>query len=689
FEHALGRAVSDGARSELEVRLKERDGGCRHVRIQLVHEPPAKGARAAVLAACQDVTAARVAEAELNRNERRNRSLNDDTPIMLHATDGDGRIVSVTDYWLKVLGFHRTEVLGRDIVEFMTDDSRRHALEKARPAFLCMGHARNVPYRFVKKNGEVMDALLSETGEWGAEGTLVRSVAVLVDVTEQKRAEERLRNSEATLRAVLEGISDAVFVKDLGGRYRLVNAAGARMLGRPVEDIIGRTDKEVLPETLAREHGEADARALATGKPNSSERELEVRGEGRQFLTTTGLYRDGEDKILGIVGVSRDITERKLMAEQLIQAQKMEAVGQLTGGVAHDFNNILAVVLGDLEILHESLGADPRHGQIAEGAMRAAQRGADLTRRLLAFSRRQTLQPEATDLNVLISDMTEMLRRALGETVQVETVAGAGLVTVTVYRSQMESAILNLALNARDAMPHGGRLRIATANLAIDATTDKRDPDLGPGRHASVIVEDIGVGMTPEVLERCFEPFFTTKEVGKGTGLGLAVVYGIVKQHGGLIHVYSEPGKGTAFRIYLPFRTEAVEAPAPPTAQTLARGSGTILLAEDDDSLRVTATKLLERLGYRVLPVANGRDAVELLMRAGQQIDGAILDVVMPGLAGPAVFEQVRHERPNLRFLFTTGYSPGTSHVAPLKTLPGQVLHKPYGIEALASAVRR
>jgi PAS domain S-box-containing protein len=390
-----------------------------------------------------------------------------------------------------------------------------------------------------------------------------------------------------------------------------------------------------------------------------------------------------------------EIEQRERIAEELRQAQKMEIIGQLTGGVAHDFNNLLTIILGNLETLRRQLerpAPDPaRLQRAADNAVRGAERAAALTQRLLAFSRRQPLEPKALDVNRLVAAMSDLLRRTLGERIAVETVLAGGLWATHADPNQLESAILNLALNGRDAMPEGGRLTIETANAHLDESYAVRQPELAPGQYVVVAVTDSGLGMSREVLGQAFEPFFTTKDAGHGTGLGLSQVYGFVKQSGGHVSIYSEPGLGTTVKIYLP-RLHGAERLAEPPAQDAAAAaderSQTVLVVEDDDDVRTHSAEVLNELGYRVLEAQNAASALEILER---EPDLALLftDVGLPGgMNGRQLAEEACRRRPRLRVLFTTGYAKNAI-VHDGRLDPGvQLITKPFSFAALAAKVR-
>jgi nitrogen-specific signal transduction histidine kinase/CheY-like chemotaxis protein len=388
------------------------------------------------------------------------------------------------------------------------------------------------------------------------------------------------------------------------------------------------------------------------------------------------------------IGISLDVTERRRLEEQFQRAQKMEAVGRLAGGVAHDFNNLLTVILGFCELLLADRDpADPRQADIAE-IQKAGTRAAGLTRQLLAFSRKQIIEPTLLDLNVVVADMRSMLGRLIGEDVKVVLGLGPELVSVKADRGQVEQVVMNLAVNARDAMPKGGTLTIETANVELDEHYAETHLAVKPGAYVALTVTDTGTGMTPEVQSRLFEPFFTTKEVGKGTGLGMATVYGIVTASGGSVGVYSEVGKGTSFKVYFPpaQAAEDVVVAPPPVNRRRAEGQ-TVLLVEDADGVRELTRRLLQRLGYTVLVAANADEALRLFEQH-PSIDLLLTDVVMPGASGPELTKRLVEERRALRVIYMSGYTE-EAIVQHGVLKPGiAFLHKPFTSETLGQKIR-
>ncbi|HEY0011608.1 MAG TPA: PAS domain S-box protein [Allosphingosinicella sp.] len=416
----------------------------------------------------------------------------------------------------------------------------------------------------------------------------------------------------------------------------------------------------------------------------AAQRELEERRRAEQALRD--LNQTLEDR------VAHAIAERERVEEALRQAQKMEAVGQLTGGIAHDFNNLLTVVSGNIDMARRSLGenGDPRALRAIGNAMKGAERAASLTQRLLAFSRRQPLQPKQVDVNRIMSGMSELLDRALGETVSLEVVAAAGVWRVEVDPNQLESAILNLAVNARDAMPEGGKLTVETSNCRIDESYAAGHADVAPGQYVLIAVTDTGTGMTPDVVAKAWDPFFSTKEVGKGTGLGLSQVYGYVKQSGGHVKIYSEPGHGTTVKIYLPRLMADVHADEETRDDVpeAVPGEENILVVEDDDDVRIYTVESLRELGYRVIEAHDGASALRLLERQETPLSLLLTDVVMPGMSGRELADEARALQPDLKVLFTTGYA-RNAIVHGGRLDPGvELLPKPFTFEALAAKVR-
>ncbi|HUD92095.1 hybrid sensor histidine kinase/response regulator [Sphingobium sp.] len=554
-------------------------------------------------------------------------------------------------------------------------------------------HARDRPFYIERDAGRGEDVFfdISYSPVFEADGSIGGVLCIVSETTKRVLAERQMAAERNRLWALAR---DPFLIADVSGVWLAASPAWTDILGWSQEELVGRTSEWMEhPDDVSSTRQEIDD--LAEGRPT-------WRFENR-FRTKAGDYRtfswtavpEGDH----IYCVARDVTEHRAEARArteaeaaLRQAQKMETLGQLTGGVAHDFNNLLQVVTGNLELLQRTLPADqPRLKRAADNAMAGAERAAILTQRLLAFSRRQPLIPQAMDPNRLIAGMSDLFQRTLGETIEVHTTPLDGAWTIEVDHNQMENALLNLAINARDAMPDGGRLDIEIDNLQVDAARMTSEGDIAPGQYVLISVTDSGEGMDADTLTHAVEPFFTTKDVGRGTGLGLSMVYGFIKQSGGHLQVYSEPGQGTCVKLYLP-RHHGLLPVADPTEtlppQTVG-GTETILLCEDDDNVRAYSASVLRDLGYRVLEAGDAAEALAAIDGASEPIDLLFTDVVLPGgMSGADLAREVHTRHPALRILFTTGYARNAIiHHGRLD--PGvELLTKPFTYADLAAKVR-
>jgi PAS domain S-box-containing protein len=513
----------------------------------------------------------------------------------------------------------------------------------------------------------------------------------LQDIAARKRSERALAESHALLERVFEASSDPIFVKDRGGHYLMANSATAHAMAIERQTLIGKKDADFLPPDISARIEDADRRVMESRTESIVDMEFAgpVRGEPRILLVTKYPLRNPSGEVVGLVGMLKDITERKRVEERLRGSQRLEAVGRLTGGVAHDFNNLLQVVIGNLDLLASDPGIAPHARQLAEGGLAAALRGSDLTKRLLSFARLQPLKPTRFDLNEQLERIVPLLRRTLGDSITVQVRPAAGLWPVLADASQIDDAVINLSINARDAMPDGGRLTLETRNARLDEDYAARNADVSPGDYVVLSVTDTGVGMPPEVLARAVEPFYTTKEVGKGSGLGLAQVYGFARQSNGHLKLLSEVGHGTTVSLYLP-RALAGEEPTVEAAAPSRRpvgGGETILFVDDDPFVRETLATALTGLGYRVLEASNGADALRVLEQHAE-VQLLLSDVAMPGgMTGYDLVSRARDLRPGLPMLLSSGYAEHARRQASADpSVP--MIAKPYRITDLAAAVR-
>ena len=542
---------------------------------------------------------------------------------------------------------------------------------------------------------EILDALcLLGAAAWLVLGLVAGLLVLRLRYERSRRAavERELRERESRYRAIFETAVDAIIVSDQHGIIQEFSSAAEAMTGYRAGELIGRNMRVLLPPTKRQEPERHTARYLWTV------RELEVcRKDGSVFpahLSIAEWWAGGHRHFTGIL---RDLStqhreqgERTKLEAQLQQAQKMEAIGNLTGGMAHDFNNMLGVIIGNIDLLRDLKGDDPDIDELTHEALDAAFRGADLTRRLLAFARQQPLRPQHVDINELVSGITRLLRRTIGEDVEISLDLAAELWPVVVDPAQLEASLTNLTTNARDAMPDGGRVMIATGNRTLDADYAAQHAEVAPGGYVMLEVSDTGCGMTPEVMHRIYEPFFTTKSRDKGTGLGLSMVFGFIKQSGGHIGVYSEPGIGTTFRLFLPRMAANVPTVEESVASPLLlHGRGeSVLVVEDNEALRRVVTRQLGELGYRVLAAENAAAGLELLDR--QSVDLLLTDIVMPGgINGRELARRARQRWPGIKIVFTSGFSEArlNGDAGPLATCT-PLLSKPYRKEDLASAAR-
>jgi PAS domain S-box-containing protein len=514
------------------------------------------------------------------------------------------------------------------------------------------------------------------------------------EVLERSRAVEELAQEREFTEFLVNSISDCVATLDRDLVVRLWNRAMAEQTGHPASAVVGRPMFDVNPLLRGTVFEEAMRTALA-GREHVLEDQLVAEGmpsAGRWVYTRYSPLRGGDGEVIGCIVFLRDVTERHRMEEALRQAQKMEALGQLTGGIAHDFNNFLTAVIGNLDLMGLRLrNAAPEIERLRDSALQGALRAATLTRQLLAFSRRQVLSPRAVDVNSLVARMSELLRRTLGEAVVTETALADGLWPAYADPNQLESALLNLALNARDAMPDGGRLSITTANAYLDEAATRNTDGVEPGHFVLVTVTDTGSGMTDDVRERAFDPFFTTKTVGKGSGLGLSQVYGFVKQSGGQVQIESRVGAGTTVKLYLPRRGEAAveqETDGMPLGTTgpVAKPGERVLVVEDEALVRNFAVDALRELGYTVVSAA---DSIEALARLEEpaEFDLLLTDLGLPGLNGRQLAEAALQRWPKLRILYVSGYGQNAI-IASGGELEADLLSKPFESRALAAAVR-
>jgi PAS domain S-box-containing protein len=593
--------------------------------------------------------------------------------IVIHA---DELVLDANEPAGALFGYTVAEMIGKSVLDLAAPETRE--LIRARMAAGAEGAYEAIGLR---RNGTHFPAEIHSRNVV-FQGRAVR-VTVLRDVSERKGAEAALRGRDRQLRAIFDEALDAMAVLDDTGRFSDVNPAACQLFGLAKEQLLHRPIVEF-----------ADLRADFEQTWNVLREQQHPRGEFR-VVRPDGSVRDAEytaaaDLLPGRhLLILRDISERKRLEQQLRQAQKMEALGRLAGGVAHDFNNLLTAITSYAELLREGLSEGDPLRRHAEEVLRAADRAAALTRQLLAYSRQQVLAPQVLNLNTVVAGLERLLRRLIGEDIELATELTPGLRPVKADPGQIEQVLMNLAVNARDAMPEGGKLTIATANVELDEAYAWGHVDVQPGAYARLSVGDTGLGMAEDVRARVFEPFFTTKDVGKGTGLGLSTVYGIIKQSEGHIDVESAPGRGTMFHVYLPQVMEPsrhVKPEAGPAPRL--HGSETLLLVEDDDVVRTLTRTVLERHGYTILEASHGLEALQLSGRHQGPLHLLLTDVVMPHINGRQLYLELARLRPGLKVLYMSGYTGGAiAHLGELEA-EAAFLQKPFPPEVLARKVR-
>lgn len=666
---------------ELQHRVRRPDGSYRY--IKAVGERHSKYGRDVIVGLGQDVT-------DIVETQRRSEELQQRlTSTLEHMGDAFYLLSPKYEFLYlnkqaeKLLRRSRDELLGRYIWE---------AFPESRSNFISVIPANIDPTKEMSFEFfyEPFDAWFAVDLYPVPEGIAV----YFRDITRERVREMQLK----LLEVAVERLNDVVMITDarpidppVGPRIVYVNEAFTRRTGYTREEVIGKTPRILQGPGTDRESLDQIRQALQQWQPVRAEL-LNYKKSGEEFWLELEIVPISNDKgeYTHWVSIERDVTERRALEERLRESQKLEAMGQLTGGVAHDFNNLLTVILGNAELLATRLSKDAQLRLMAEMTAKAAERGAELTNRLLAFARRQALQPKIVDVNKLIASIEPMLRRTISEEIELEFVRGAGLWPAEIDPGQLEVAMLNLIINARDAMPDGGKLTLETGNAHLDDDYAALHDELKPGQYVMISVSDTGSGMTPETLARAFEPFYTTKEVGKGSGLGLSMVFGFAKQSGGHVKIYSEPDHGTSVKLYFPRSRAARDAdPETGSRETIMRGSEHILVVEDNDLVREHLSAQLESLGYLVTSAPNGPRALDII-RQTPNLDMLLTDIVMPGgMNGKQLADEALKLRPALKVLFSSGYSENAIVHHGRLDAGVELLSKPYRLRELATKVRK
>ncbi len=670
-----------GQSTTMEFRWLAKDGHAVWVESSWVVVRDEHGKPAGLRGVNTDISERKRAEEAVRASEAEMRALFASMTDVILVFDGEGRHLKVAPTKTKHLYAPAAERLGKTVHEVFPKDKADFFLARIHAA-LAQNQTQRIEYS-LEIDGE----------EWWYDGSvspMTKDTVVWVarNITERKLADAKLQESEERYRDLVENAHDIIYSHDLEGNYTSVNKAGELITGYSREEAL----KLNLLDTVAPEHVAKSKdmlrRKLAGERVTAYEMEILAK-DGRRVTVeanTKLVYQDGVP--VGVQGIARDITDRKLLEEQLRQSQKMEAIGQLAGGVAHDFNNLLTAINGYSSLALQRIDENNPIKSYLEEIKKAGDRAANLTRQLLAFGRKQILQPVPLNLNDIVTDMNKMLRRLIGEDINLSARLNPKLKTIKADPGQVEQVLVNLVVNARDAMPQGGSLTIETATVELDSEYASKRVGVVPGRYVMLAVSDTGTGMSEATRVRIFDPFFTTKEKGKGTGLGLSTVYGIIKQSGGNIWVYSEEGRGTTFKVYLPQRETAGKMEPLAAEANIPRGSETILLLEDEDVVRSLTREILEGLGYQVLEASRGEEAIKIVTANNRSINLLLTDVVMPEMSGKEVVDRVSELTPSLRVLFMSGYTDEAIVHHGVLDSNVQFIQKPFTPAALATKVR-
>jgi two-component system cell cycle sensor histidine kinase/response regulator CckA len=629
-----------------------------------------------------------ISSRELQTNLALLQGITEGTTDAVFAKDLEGRYVMINSAGARARGRSVKEVIGTTAIDIFGPELGGKVMERDRQV---MQSGETQTFEEEGPTGGVVRTYLSTKGPFrDGNGKIVGLLGISRDITERKRAEEEIRRSQQKLRIHFEHTPLAVVEWDLEHRVTAWNPAAEGIFGYTREEAMGQHASFIVPPQFRQQVDDVGQDLLKqTGGTRSTNDNLTKSGTTISCEWYNTPLVDEAGRVLGVASLVQNVTERVALEERLRQSQKMEAVGRLAGGVAHDFNNLLTVILGYSQIVAEGVPAGSRMADGTAQIKSAADRAAGITRQLLAFSRKAVLSPRVINLNDIMLNLDSLLRRLIGEDVEVLTVPASDLGSVKADPGQIEQVIMNLALNARDAMPLGGKLTLETSNAQFDESYAQHHRPAEPGRYVMLAVSDTGHGMAPETQARIFEPFFTTKEVGKGTGLGLSMVYGIVKQSGGYIWVYSEPDRGTTFKIYLPRVDQPAEsAGVENRPKNVQRGSETILLVEDDPQLRQLSSSILAHCGYKVLTASGPEEGLAICKENHHDIRLLVTDVVMPRMNGRQLAEQILQVSPNVKVLYISGYtSNAIVHYGVLD--PGLwFLPKPFTLSSLMAKVR-
>jgi len=620
----------------------------------------------------------------LRRREEELRARIKRLPVAVIVWDMDFRAQEWNPTAERIFGFSAKEALSKNAYDLIMPKELEPVLAPVWRKLLEDDQTAYSVNENLTKDGRTILCEWTNTTLRNPDGSVAGILSIAQDITERRKAEA----VASQLAAIVQSSPDAITSKDLTGAATSWNRAAERLFGYSAAEMIGRPLNVLAPPDYKDDIAELTEKVLLDQQISDYET-VRIRKDGTPVEVSIAMFPIKNDAgvVIGVSSIIRDISERKRLEDQLRQSQKMEAIGQLTGGIAHDFNNMLSVVIGNLDRLLEDFDDGSPHAKSLNQALKGALHGAELTHRLLAFARKQPLEPKPLAINDVLADVVSILNRTVGGAISVQVVANGTPWPVYVDPAQVQDALVNLAINARDAMPSGGVLTIETANVHLDEHYAGLNADVRAGDYAMLAVTDTGTGMSAEVAARAFEPFYTTKPRGEGTGLGLSMIYGFARQSGGHLKIYSELGHGTSVKLYLPRADEPAAAVQPAFAEPrdLPRGTETVLIAEDNEDLRQVTVEHLTSLGYHAIEAENG-DAAMIVLRGAVPIDLLFTDVVMPGrMTGHELARQARKQRPGIKVLITTGYAGTASLVVGGEA---KILRKPYRRQDMAIKIR-
>jgi two-component system cell cycle sensor histidine kinase/response regulator CckA len=632
---------------------------------------------------------------ELKENERRFRTVFESAPIGIAIASPQGYFLQVNESFSRMLGYDHNEITQLTFLDITHPEDRPETAEFSRKVGDGRINSYTAEKRYLKKDGHSVWGIVRATAIRDRNNAVKYWLGLIEDISDRKKAEQAIRESEEKYRNILEEIEEGYFEADLKGNLTFCNAAMCKILGYSADELMAKSNRDYTSRKTARKIFRIFSQVYRTGR---SARILNYEvftkdGTKKILYLSASLRRDTDRKIIGFRGIVQDVTDqliaekqREQLATQMLHVQKMEAIGTLAGGIAHDFNNLLMGFQGNLSLMLMDVDASHPHYDFLMNMEEYVKKGSELTRQILGFARGGKYEVKPTDINDLLEKSAEMFSRTKRE-IPIHKTLQPDLWIVEVDRGQIEQVLLNIFVNAWQAMPDGGKLFLETENIVLQNGDLHKPYALNPGRYVRISVTDTGIGMDKATRERVFEPFFTTKEVGRGTGLGLASAYGIIKNHNGIIDVESQKGRGATFRIYLPTSDKEIIKDDDAKGQTL-RGRETILLVDDEEMIADIGRRMLEKLGYSVLSADSGKRALALYEAQGERIGLVILDMIMPDMGGSETFDQLKAMDPNVRVLLSSGYSLNGQASQIMRRGCNGFIQKPFNLEKISQKIR-